>query len=325
MSKLALLAAATVTFLGSVASGQTCPASIVTGDGIGDGCTTTYKGTSLADIPQIGIFRSDFTPACNGHDKCLTTLGTTVGECNGNFLADMLSSCQAHYLPFRADVYLACVSSASAYRAAVDLYLLSLDPSSVPGHQSDAALVSRSLQSAIEADRCGTTPERTTLYSPNLISHINSTFQTYAGRSPTIYEFLDAINTPDYSGGSLFVSDRGTWESRLVSLAQFAASVQPPLANISISGGRANSAIVFYPDPPVSGAAYLWRISATGAETGPRPDSIAYYFNPVYDTTYRFNGFVKVTSAAGVRNMSLIDTQVRVTGSCAPSPKYKCY
>src|SRR4029077_2993354 len=72
---------------------QVCPVSNKVpspGDGIGDGCSLTYNGTDLAWIfPDLALFKSTSTPACDFHVKCWTQLGANYESCNSQFLSKM--------------------------------------------------------------------------------------------------------------------------------------------------------------------------------------------------------------------------------------------
>ena len=103
---------------------QICPATQVvnpvingtlyTTVGIGDGCTTKYsfRGVTFnADwIANIYVYKGRFTPACDAHDKCYTTLGRNGHECDTAMLASMRSSCGAD---------LVCLTTAEQYYGAI--------------------------------------------------------------------------------------------------------------------------------------------------------------------------------------------------------------
>jgi RHS repeat-associated protein len=59
----------------------------------------------------------DFTPACDGHDICYGACGSNKSDCDNQFLADMLSVCDAYaMLP---TLYTTCAALAGTYYAAV--------------------------------------------------------------------------------------------------------------------------------------------------------------------------------------------------------------
>jgi RHS repeat-associated protein len=59
----------------------------------------------------------DFTPACDGHDNCYGTCGSNKSDCDNQFLADMLSVCEAYVL--LPSLYNTCAALAATYYAAV--------------------------------------------------------------------------------------------------------------------------------------------------------------------------------------------------------------
>jgi len=313
MRKIRALAIAASTFLVSsivLAGGSICPASNAVGvEGIGDGCSTSIAGYIF---PDIAIFKSTFTSSCNAHDKCYSTLGTTYGECNGRFLSDMRSACRSKFNPFFfPGEYSACYASANHYYAGVEAWGSIADP--LPGIQSEALSRSRQMQAQVDGNVCGTTPEATTLYSAGLISQINNTFSTYAGRLPTVYEFLDAVNAGN------IVADRNSWNATLISKAGFAASVQPPL--VSYTKSQTDTRLLLAINPTQPGASYFWK--ASGTASGPTWEIPMRM--PKYDTSWALEGFVKATSSTGVRNMQVIDIKVFERGWCSSRPGIACY
>jgi hypothetical protein len=63
-----------------------CPVSKPVGlFGIGDGCTLGYNNIPIAP-PNFFVFESTFTPSCDRHDACYSSLGGTYGLCDGNFI-----------------------------------------------------------------------------------------------------------------------------------------------------------------------------------------------------------------------------------------------
>lgn len=293
--------------------GNICPPSNAVGiDGIGDGCSTSIAGYVL---PDIAAFRSTFTPACNAHDKCYTTLGTSYGECDGRFLSDMQSACRSSFNPFFLPVeYAACNATAYNYYAGVQAWGSVVNP--LPGMQADALRRSRQMQASVNADTCGTTPEGTTLYAGGLMSQINSTFLAYASRLPTVYEFFDAVNAGD------LLADRSGWNSLLVTKAIAAASVVPP--SVATSGSSGLSSVVLSIAAPASGTTYFWK--ANNATSG--TSSISFKLkNPKYDLYWAIEGFVKATGPGGQRNLGVLNVPVYEQGWCAtaPGPNVHCY
>ena len=137
-------------------------------------------------------------------------------------LFSMQSACSSSYNPILLPaVYTTCVAAAQEYYVAVVAYA-SAYPNALPSIEQEALARSRNMQVQVVNNACGTTVEATTLYDPSLISLVDSNFQRYAHRLPTIYEFFDAVNA-----GNL-VSDNANWQGLLVGKAVSAASVHTP-------------------------------------------------------------------------------------------------
>jgi len=298
------------------------PSNAVNVIGIGDGCSTSYDGVNLGVlIPDVGIFRSTFTPACDFHDKCYTLLGTDYGECDREFLSRMKSKCDSDFKPWLLPAEnTACTRAATEYYGAVNTYRKNFDPNLEKGFQKEALGRSRQLQADVNGDVCGTEPVRTTLYAAQLITKVNNAFLANTGRTPTLYEFLDAVNF-----GSL-VEQPAEWEANLYANAALAAYVQPPAVNFSITkpprgdDGLSVQPITFAVAPAVSGVSYLWTIR--GNAFGPQ---VTYSFaSPAYNTSVQFSGYLKATNSAGVRNMALIETTFNLKGYCGSSQRKQC-
>lgn len=228
------------------------PSNAVNVEGIGDGCSIP-DGVDIA-FPQIGAFQSAFTPACNRHDKCYSTLGTTTSECNDQFLADMRRSCRISpgarpvalsFLPSLPNPFdprppkpptppglptppgfpsptdpledPVCNDVARQYFLAVKLYSDSY-PERIKSIQAEALSRSRQLENQVNSGICETSPEGTTLYSNSLIYKINNAFVSSVGRNPSTSEFFRVINS------GTFLNDRATWEANLGTSAQQAVA-----------------------------------------------------------------------------------------------------
>jgi hypothetical protein len=223
-----------------------CPASQAVGlPGIGDGCTTKC----LESIPNIGQFRDAFTPACNYHDKCYTTLGTSYGECDGNFKTQMQEACgelasmpralREHPMGLLPDplgllpddpppppglgrlpnpaLYGVCLETASQYHAAVAVFGRVAKP--LYSMQMNALRRSRELENSIAGGECTpTTPEALTLYSDRLVTRVNDFYRYYRGRNATTKELIHAVNQGGYDWGNI-VSNYAGWEARMPAVA----------------------------------------------------------------------------------------------------------
>lgn len=294
---------ATLMFLCSVpAMAQICETSNAVGlDGIGDGCST--RGAENW-FPNVGIFKSNFTPACHAHDKCYTQLGADYSQCDSAFYEGMRDACN-NYNELLDPRWAVCRLTAFQYYEAVKAW--GSTPGTRHNMQTEARGRSAWQQYWIETDTCGTTPERTTLYAPGLITQINNVYLAYTGRRPTIYEFLTTVNAGD------FVNDRAGWDSLLYTLASQAAAVQPPSVTWTHSGGREEMAQTLTVSPTEPGVTYRWRMTLG---FGDGPVKIIYLQEPRYNTIFQMRGFLKATSPSGVRNMAVVDYDVRMRGSC---------
>jgi hypothetical protein len=300
----------------AVAGGNICaPSNAVNQPGIGDGCSTNILGYVF---PDVGVFRPTFTSSCDRHDKCYTTLGSTYSSCNGQFLSDMRSACRSSFNPLFFPVeYSACYATATNYYVAVEAYADSADP--LPGLLLDARKRSIAMQSSVNADACGTTPEITTLYTSGLISQINGAFQTNAGRLPTIYEFFTAMNAG--TDTTNYVTNLPWWESNLSTYSRQRASVAVP--TVGYTSTQDLSYVRFTASPIQSNTTYLWKTN--GTTTAGTTMAIPLR-NPKYDLDWKIEGFIKATNTTTKeKNMKLIDRPVHEEGWCRDVPGGACY
>lgn len=307
------LTASLISMAGTAMAGPICAPSDAAGiPGIGDGCSIPSAAGIL--FPDIAAFKSTFTPACNQHDKCYSTLGTSYGECDGNFHSNMRSACRSRFNPlFRPVEYAICNDTASKYYLAVVAYGSQYNP--LPGIQADALNRSRQMQYRVDADICGTIPSETTLYSNGLQSEINSAFLTYAGRAPTAYEFFDAVNAGD------IVNNRAAWSSQLVGKAMQAANVTPPPVSY-VRGSDWNSPVTLTASPNVPNVGYLWNLDVIRTN-GPSVAIPLVY--PQYNFSWSLSGYLKATAPNGARNLVLVRENIFEQGWCSSSPENACY
>jgi hypothetical protein len=292
-------------FLSAVpAMAQICaPSNAVGLDGIGDGCST--RGAEYV-FPGVGIFKSTFTPSCDAHDKCYTQLGASYGACDSAFYEDMRNRCDDKYNKFlRPAEWSACRTTAFEYYTAVKQW--GSTASTQYNMQTNARNRSILQQYNLDTDTCGTTPERTTLYAPALIAQINNAWLGYAGRLPTVYEFVTAANSGD------IVNDRAGWNGLLYTLASQAAAVQPPLVGWTRTSSPGNTEHTLTANPIQAGVAYRWR---TSFGSGDGPSTYIWFEEPMYNATFQVKGYLKATSPAGVRNLALVEFHVPVRGWC---------
>jgi len=282
--------------------------------GIGDGCTTN-PSDGLPDFsfifPTVGIFKSTFTPACNNHDKCYSTLGADYGSCDSQFRSDMRSRCSSQFPPLLRPVeYSTCMHTADLYYAGVSAYR-SEHPESAVFLQHEALNRSRIMGANINDEWCGTTPERTTIYTTALINQVRSAFQSYAGRPPSVYEFMEVMNWGDSVHN--YLDDRAGWQANLYTRASQSAGVPLPsvgwyLTNVGDYGHT------FAVTPVISGASYRWKIPNGGSN----PTLTLSYFPPMFNRKITYAGFVRV-QVGSVRNLALVETSITLPGTCAPN------
>jgi hypothetical protein len=320
MSKIrSALAALAMLFIATIAWSQqagVCAGYVPSGKGLTDGCSVPGAATWV--FPDVGVFKSTFTPACVNHDHCYSSLGSNYNECNGNFLSDMKSACNSTYTVLSGPVYLACLDSASKYYQAVVGYSVAVNP--LGGIQHDALIASQNLQTQVSAENCGTTPELSNLYDGSVISQVNTAFQSYAHRLPTIYEFLETVNDGDLT------TDRAGWGSRVNQHAIAAATVTPP-----------SVALTFYPydgdylvSTPTPLATYSWSglIGLNASADGKQVNTLMVV--PKYDATTVVGGVLRASilppgATKPVRNQYILPQQtVTLYGWCAHNKNQHC-
>jgi hypothetical protein len=278
-------------------------------EGIGDGCSTNYKGFNLATIPQIGAFRSTFTPACNNHDRCYTTLGYSTSKCNSDFLSDMKSACKSKYNRLLRPVeYAACNQTALEYKAAVDLFVSKADPG--PSFQDELVSLNRKVQNNMSSGVCMTTPERTNIYSQEIIDQINSIFLAQAGRKPDANEFFSVINLY-YSPQNYTLNTQG-----ITDYARNESWLKIPNGEVVLNGATLSI------KNPLQGAVYVWRINGYPESVGDHMD-IPTELTPMYDTSTELKGYVNVT-LNGFSNKIIVDTVLHIIGECGKKTTNPC-
>ncbi len=317
---LSLIIALTMSILTGASWAQTsiCPPSDAVGQsGIGDGCSVPTAAPYF--FPSVGIFENTFTPACNKHDKCYTTLGTSYSECNGGFLSDMNAACRSNFNPvLLAPAYASCMATAQTYYAAVVAYAAGHDPLLLT--HADALNRSRAMETQIKASTCVTTPQASTLFDPSLVTLIDNTFQTYAHRQPTAYEFFDAADAGD------IVRDNAGWQAILVNKAVTAALYTPPTPPNVTSDSDEATYITVGVAPALPGYEYTWGVNGAAATTIP-------VHTATYTHTVRATGFVAITAPGfndprlappGLRNFATFDIPFVIEGINGPCRGNNC-
>lgn len=281
--------------------------------GIGDGCTlkSQFRNNTLNAewIPHIGFFKGTFTGSCDRHDKCLTQIGNLTHECNSEFYSNLRQACDDRYNWYQPAERALCHSTAYEYYRAVEAFQSEEMTRSL---QSASVTESLNIGSRINALQCGTTPERTQLYSGRFMESVNNRFLSIAGRRPTTFEFFEAANSIS------FIEYNSSWESNLTNLAYNALyRPAPPTASFSINsifGLRLNAQMI-------PGATYFWKVNSLSSQA---QTMSVISMAPRYNTTYSLKGFL-VVQQNGIRNMELVDQRVTVIGTCGPSAGQPCY
>jgi hypothetical protein len=303
-----------------------CPVSKPVGlFGIGDGCTLGYNNIPIAP-PNFFVFESTFTPSCDRHDACYTSLGGTYGLCDGNFLSDMRSACRSRFSPWFPIELAACTAVAQDYYNAM---VAARPVNELPNGQRDALVRLRNLRVTLDANpvqnKCATTAaEQSNLFTPQLIATINGLFANNVGRSPTVFEYISAAeagSAPDPDATPLIYTDYAAWQALANSYA-LSRSAFPAAPNVSYSVNSVNDASFTLSNPSPT-TAYTWVINGVvGIGPGislPLPQPT------MYNRTYQFTGFVYGVNSSGAnRNIAAIKTSVVVPGWCRPNPGGPC-
>jgi hypothetical protein len=268
--------------------------------GIGDGCSTSFARFAL---PPIGAFRSLFTPACDGHDRCLVTIGAGARDCNDAFLGDLRRACDDAYAWYQPERAL-CRDAANQYYAAVEVAVSSEDPTW--GLQAGMEAEARALAHQVNTDQCGLSVEAASafLLTSARAAEIRQAFQAARGRAPTIYEFLAAASAPG------IVRDVSAWRASLANAALSAPATVPPVAFT-----RTLTGYTIAPPRPLT-ASYVWSLQGFPRTVGPSITIYDYEVDPEIPSFFiPTRGFLKVTQG-GVSNQLVIDTRFRVAGRC---------
>lgn len=289
-----------------IVSGAICKSTIPVfqTEGIGDGCSTSYGGINLATIPHIGVFKSTFTSACNNHDRCYTTLGYSTSKCNSDFLSDMKAACKSRFNRYLQPVeFLACNQTAMEYKIAVDIFEKEENPG--PSFQKHLVELGDQVKDAVSGGSCFTTPERTNIYSPEVVKEVNESFETYSGRKPVVTEFIDAVNT-NYTSEKYELNKQGVDE-----YAKRRAAVKYPEIQVALEDQTLK---VVNPMPNIS---YLWRIDGYPETWGTSITIPVEDIAPKYDLDIPLKGYVTVYPySKNLSNSVVVDTTIHINGDC---------
>jgi hypothetical protein len=127
MMRAAMNRAAFRAILGVTAFAAGCVSDLATDvDGTEGACVFPPNGcgpSGLLDaaVPECPCGIVCFTPACNGHDVCYTTCGSSRAECDAAFYWDMARLCDEAHDP-AAPVHARCIVLAYVYYRAVVVF-----------------------------------------------------------------------------------------------------------------------------------------------------------------------------------------------------------
>jgi hypothetical protein len=306
----------------AIASGL-CPISVpVNLNGIGDGCTTA--GLEYV-LPDVGAFRSTFTPACNNHDRCYTSLGGTYSLRDDAMLSDMRSACRDSFSPWFPVELAACYAAAQNYYTAVKAWGAVKNP--LPNFHNDAfnrifklfggnpSVNEITLNNINLYLKCATSAvEQTNLFTPALQAVVNNAFGQITGRPPTVFEFFEVV----IIGGQQIYSNNAGWINVLNNYASSRRSF-PAAPNVNYTS---NGYGLFSLTNPSSFANYTWFVN--GQVVQGNSISIALP-ETKFDTKLAISGYVYGVDRAYSNNRSITPVKkvIVVKGWCSPDPKIR--
>jgi hypothetical protein len=296
-----------VTLLAAPALAQLCPSSPPTTDG----CST--QGIEDWVLP-VAYYRDVFSTQCAHHDVCYRVLGQSKSSCDDTFFGEMLSRCHDKFAPWDPIGEQLCRDAASQFYAAV-VSFGGADHSQMQREGRDRSV---NMRNAVSALSCGTTPERTLLYSSSFIANVRSLFASRANRQPTTFEFFEAVHAADPTG------DQAVWAAAVQSYAS-SRTVVPPLVAFAVDKRyeeftRFSTTVIPLVTNPTN---WTWRVNnvlgAGSSFTFTLPPTPKYGVRHV-----PLQGFLVGTSNTGAREMVVIDDLVTQYGWCNTGSSGPC-
>lgn len=286
--------------------------------GIGDGCTTGLAGYLF---PDIGVFKSTFTPACNRHDTCYTQIGGTYGMCDGQFLDDMRAACDGKFNKWLQPIeYNFCRDTASRYYWGMKAWGETKDP--LPRFQSEA--MSRMFRFKFDTDyrRCIQTAEGSKLMTPQIMAEIDAAFMNAIGRKPTVFETTSVATMVLPDGRSAIYHDRYNWAANRLPVYAASRAMYPP-PTVQWATQKTWEYLRFYVVNPTANTDYRWSVNGY---TNAGPELRIPVPEPMYDSTYTFSGALEAMNfgTAEMRNATPISHTTRTPGWCSSGPQYYC-
>ncbi len=288
--------------------------------GIGDGCTTSGAEYVLIDV---AAFRGLFTPACDNHDICYTSLGATYAMCDSAMLDTMRAACRSKFSPWFPVELALCLDTAQKYYTAIKAWGSARDP--LPQMQLEASIRSWTVFGSIDnpniASKCSTSvSEQTNLYTQSLQNAVYGAFATYAGRAPSVFEFMEAVNQNNpYAQVPQSYNNYAAW---LNGVNNYASNRRwlPVIPNVNYT----SNAGTFTLTAPSGFANYTWRLN--GQMVSGNSITIAIPESK-YDSTFQINGFAYGADRSYPnvnRNIVSVRRTISVKGWCSPRPAIQC-
>jgi hypothetical protein len=269
-----------------------------------NGCST-QKFEYL--LPEVAVFRAIFSSQCNSHDVCYTSLGSNRATCDLSFRSATANKCDSTFNRWLQPLeWQTCMIASEGFYQAVAAF----GPPYFASSQGDSAGKSRVVGLDVNLGHCGTTPQRSQLYSTDLLTFVSNKFAANSNRIPSVYEYFEAINSADVS------VDRNNWELSVDQYSRSRASFQPPFPSVTVT--RSDDGVTLTASSSAPIALYEWHINGQ-LYSGP---TYNIYYSPS-DYTIAIKGFLVASTAAGVRNLVVVDRVIQLQAYCPP-PQQSC-
>ncbi len=264
-----------------------------------NGCST-HHAEYLSG--EIAVFRQVFDSACNNHDICYESLGKTRAACDGDFRNQTKDKCDSINKWFFPGEFYACRSAASAFAAAVDFG----GEKAYRPAQDASAVKSQKVAQEIANDECGTTPERTKIYSVEMISYVNNSFAARLGRAPSIYEQFAAINANNPAG------DPYSWRTSVDQYVESHRYLTPPTVSYTFS--KVMGQITLTSAASAGASNHRWHINGTDTYASTYSKYVGEaIFN---DINVTLAGFLTVVGPNGQKAMAVVDNKFVIRAEC---------
>lgn len=267
---------------------------------VSNGCSTYY--TEYVN-GAVAVFREVFNSACDRHDVCYELLGKTRDACDAEFRNHAKDKCDSaiNKWIFPGE-WSACRGAAESFAAAVSTF----GSNAYAESQAASAVKSQQVAQQVANDECGTTPERTKIYSDEMISYVNSSFAARLGRAPSIYEQFAAINANNPA------ADPQSWRASVDQYVESHRYLTPP--SLTYSANSAMGHITLRAATSEGAGNHRWRLNSTDT------------YGPIYEKfvdvpTYNninvpLAGFLTVVGSNGQKAMVVVEHRFVVRAEC---------